>query len=160
MAKPVMVIMQGASGTGKTHVACAMQRQFMACGLQVALVSADHFMRNARGDYVFSPQKLQDAHESCFRDAASAVSLGHCVIVDNTNTRRFEAGRYIELARENGYDVQVIRTDARCWENCHGVPADIIEKQRARLEDLLDTSCSPRRIAEGRPLEDADGDDS
>ena len=65
------------------------------------------------------------------------------IIIDNTNTQKWEARPYIILAQEFGYSVE-IRETSTPWakdaaelakRNVHGVPLQSIEAMLARWED-------------------------
>lgn len=135
---PTMFIMRGLPGSGKSTLA-----RMMATGLSshkhVVVVSADdYFMRD--GVYEFDPTKIALAHGQCQQRAKGACADGVTVIVDNTNTQRWEMEPYIALARTYGYDLQVITVETSlsasdlAWRCSHGVPVETIQRMRDNWE--------------------------
>lgn len=60
------------------------------------------------------------------------------IVIDNTNTRKWEMQRYYDTAIEAGYAVDVIRLVCdpakAASRNVHQVPADAVAKMAARFE--------------------------
>lgn len=134
----MLILMQGASGSGKSTIA-EMIRYMMSDRFgQAIIVSADHYMTDHTGEYRFNPAQLGYCHACCQGDAERLlINPEAIVIVDNTNTTRREAQPYLAMATRYGHKVQVIRVDSRDFENTHGVPEETVVRQRGRMEDLL-----------------------
>jgi len=75
--------------------------------------------------------------------AHQAMSIGiGMVVIDNTNTRRWEFEPYLELAEQFGYEVEKItigqfdESNLKVYanRNKHKVPLDTIRKQAKRFE--------------------------
>lgn len=124
----MMYILRGVSGSGKSTFA-----EKLAEALGAMVVSADHFFEEIDGEYKFDPRKLPEAHKFCQERAAFGIEMGVDVIVDNTNTCRWEMEPYLKLAAEFNVLVTVIHVQGQ-FENVHGVGADIVQKQMERFE--------------------------
>ena len=57
-------------------------------------------------------------------------------VVANTFTRRWEMQPYMDAAKRCRVPVRVIEARGK-WANSHGVPADAIERMRARWDWLM-----------------------
>lgn len=140
--KKICFILFSASGAGKTTLAYELAKDD-----SYVIVSADHyFEENLNGfnkTYVFNPKLLGQAHQECRENFYDAIKQGKHVIVDNTNTRRSEWAYYVDMAKENGYEVVFIEPDT-AWKynvdelvkrNRHNVPRSMIEKQVERIKN-------------------------
>jgi len=94
--------------------------------------------------YIFEPSKLGKAHEWCRIRAELAMELGlEVVVIDNTNTQRWEYQDYLDLAEEYGYQVEIVAVGSRdesalihyAQRNVHGVPLSVLKKQASRFEE-------------------------
>jgi predicted kinase len=104
----IMVIMRGLPGSGKSSLA-----RILARNLSPNLIcSADSYFETKDG-YQFSKDRLSAAHAACLERAEDIVSYGGTVIIDNTNSRRSEYQKYIDLADENNYDIYIIEIACR-----------------------------------------------
>lgn len=131
-----VIIMQGLSGSGKTTLA---QANFP----NATVVSADRFFEQGPLEYHFMPSLLGKAHAWCMSNFIHALGRGDStIIVDNTNTERWEWQNYVKLAELLGYKWGVIdmsegdkSTDEELTaRNVHGVPLEVIERQRERYD--------------------------
>lgn len=141
-----LIIMRGVSGSGKTTRANAIVTEFhSSCANGKAIIcSADQYFVNEHGQYRFDPKLLPAAHTYCFSRAAAAMELGaELVIIDNTNTRKWEFARYEGMASKFGYTVshEVVGNvgsadDLRSYaaRNTHGLSINDIIKQADRFE--------------------------
>ncbi|XP_020383616.1 NEDD4-binding protein 2-like 1 isoform X2 [Rhincodon typus] len=108
----------------------------------VILSTDDYFIRED-GSYLFQKYLLDEAHEWNHERAKSAMRLGRStIIIDNTNTEAWEMKPYVNMARENGYEVKFREPDTP-WKfdirkltriNSHGVPRETIERMKERYE--------------------------
>ena len=82
---PVLFVMRGLSGSGKSTVVRAIVRAFPGA----TVCSADSFFEDtATGEYRWRADGLRAAHEECQKSAEDALeNSGGVVIVDNTNVR-------------------------------------------------------------------------
>lgn len=133
-----MIILRGVSGCGKSTRArelCSKVSTAIICSAD------DYFMIN--GKYTFDPAKLEKAHEQCRSRAEKAakdsVSL---IVIDNTNTCHWEYKAYIDIGKEYGYDIEIIKVGSLdddslksyAKRNKHGVSLQIIRKMAKRFE--------------------------
>lgn len=132
------VIMQGASGSGKTTVA-----RVIANVIDAVIHSTDD-LRMVDGKYVFILAETPRRHIQNQRNAELSMRNGINVIIDNTNIRRWEARPYVEMALRYGYTVRFIRCTGE-YPNEHGVSDDRVQKMRNTIEDLTIESCLSAR---------------
>ncbi len=81
--------------------------------------------------YVFVGENIKAAHEWCFQSTRIFLNYGDDVVVSNTFTQLKEMQRYLDLVDHSRY---VIRCTGN-YGNIHNVPADVLEKMKARFED-------------------------
>ena len=141
--KPVVVIMHGVSGTGKSYIAKSLQ--FYSANS--VIVSADEYFQQARvyypdgahetNQYIWKSNLLQNAHNWCRAQFKQAIlDLKACIIVDNTNLAVADYEFYEEQAIANGYRVQhiCIKVDKHeDWPDAHNVLAATKQRQYNRL---------------------------
>lgn len=162
---PVMIMMCGASGSGKTTTAHILiselkrpkpvpqsvidsGRGIIIAGKRAAdrsciIVSADdYFLR--LGEYKFDPTKLPDAHAECYRRANEAVkNRVEIVVIDNTNTKSADYQKYVDLAEKNRYTVAWVMAEspwANSAEGCYekstkAVPLYVIQRQLKEIAE-------------------------
>jgi predicted kinase len=131
-----VVICRGISGSGKSTKA-----RELAKGSQGSVIcSADDFFVN-NGKYNFNPRLLRNAHQYCFKKFTDSLQEGiQLIIIDNTNTQRWEYEKYVDHAQAAGYEVEIIAMpfidpELAAKRNVHGVPLDVIKKMQARWEN-------------------------
>jgi predicted kinase len=132
---PTLYIMRGLPGSGKseatTHIYGA------------TVCSADDFFM-VDGEYVFQPHLIGKAHAECQVKALKAMGRGqHSVVIDNTNTQKWEYAIYLAMAEVLGYEVCETTVGGRSPEeialyaerNTHGVPLRNIQAMADRWEE-------------------------
>lgn len=139
-----LYIMRGVSGSGKSTRAKEIIQNALSNGKQAIVCSADdYFVNRKSGEYEFDAKKLSAAHSYCHTRADTAMYLGvDCVVIDNTNTRHWEYERYVELAEEHDYNVnvetvgQLDESNLKVYanRNRHGVSLDMIRTQAKRFQ--------------------------
>jgi len=127
------IILRGVSGSGKSTKAREL------AGETGKIHSTDDFFM-VNGKYVFDPAQLPRYHKLNFEAFKADLALGVSpVIVDNTNTRKWEYENYLEAAKAAGYDVEVISIPhidpaLAAIRNTHGVPEAAIRRMISRWE--------------------------
>ena len=139
--KPIKraIIMRGLPGSGKSTLAKKIASESTS---SVICSADDFFMRN--GEYKFNPKMLWKAHETCIKKFETHLKKQtEIVILDNTNTKKWEYAEYIELAKTHNYEIE-IKIPETSWafdidicakRNSHGVPAEAIERMKERWEN-------------------------
>lgn len=121
-----LVLIRGLPGSGKSTIARSMAGYVH--------LEADMFFAQD-GEYKFDAGKIKDAHAWCQAMTRDALSQEKDVVVSNTFTQQWEMIPYIRMATEYGIVAQIIEAKGN-FMNVHGVPPEVIEKMRARWEDL------------------------
>ena len=124
---PTIYIVRGVPGSGKTTYV-----QDNLAGTD--WYESDMYFTKKDGSYLFIPRFLGDAHNWCQASVHTAMTTGHDVVVSNTFTKLWEMQKYLEMAKEFGYSVTVIRCTG-CYQNVHGVPVVKVQQMRNRFED-------------------------
>lgn len=127
-----LTIMRGLPSSGKST---------KAKELGGYICSADDFFVKD-GVYTFDPKLISEAHAACRAKAMGAMALDvpH-IIIDNTNTQKWEYEKYIRMANDFGYEVVIVDCGAGSCSfeelaerNVHRVPIETIKKMAARWE--------------------------
>lgn len=153
-----VIIMRGLPGSGKSHKVKELveDARLRLDAHEVVICSADDFFmvwdaQQAMLTYKFDPTKLGEAHARCFHKYTVALFAGTpLVIVDNTNSQKWEFEHYQAVARLAGYECETefgtdqhheskhIRIDdvrRFAARNVHGVPLAAVAAMAARWED-------------------------
>lgn len=130
------IILQAIPGVPKTVYAEDVYRDALH-------VSADHFFRDAEGNYRWDPKKLTKAHGQCLRRFIQHITFAEPetmkdVVVDNTNVERWEMSPYVNVAKAYGWEVKIVTFEMDpddAFEKCKlGIPLEVIERADERLE--------------------------
>lgn len=121
-----LFIVRGLPGSGKST---------LAKSLGVFHVEADMFFVTPEGEYLFRPESIGKAHEWCRKTVFLAINSGLSVVVSNTFTTKREIQPYINIAKGAGVEYEILTMNGQ-YGSIHNVPADVIEKMRARWEEL------------------------
>jgi predicted kinase len=132
MAKHLFLL-RGLPGAGKSTLAKQLVGDKDYCHKE-----ADMYFMNAKGEYKFNPSLLKEAHEWCKTEVEFLMKYDHTVVVSNTFTQEWEMKAYYDLAEKFGYKVfSIIVENRHGGVNEHGVPAETLEKMKARFEFKL-----------------------
>ena len=135
-----LFLLRGLPGSGKTTLAEVLfdlhydSTNYMLSSDGVLCVSADDFMVDAQGNYLWQPDLLGDCHRNCLSSAVEAMAHGAIVIVHNTFTREKELAPYEEAAKEYGYRVvRLVVENTHGNTSVHNVPAKTMQSMRDRF---------------------------
>ena len=137
----ICYIIKGLPGTGKSMLA----KNLRDSHTRARVFSTDSFFM-VDGEYQFDPSKLGEYHAlnlakaTRYMESFGPNSDALCII-DNTNTQSWEYEKYEEVAKENGFMVQVITVEWNINDiplyakrNSHGVPEEAIYRMADRWE--------------------------
>ena len=130
--RKTLFIVRGHPGSGKTTL-----------GLMIApcaTYSADDWfemqahMLGKKYKEVWSPAKLETAHDWCKQSTQTAMAIGASrVAVCNTFVKMEQVEPYIELAEQYGYQVSILRCE-NDFDNVHDVPKQTVQKMKLEME--------------------------
>ena len=132
----ILVLMRGVPGCGKSHLANQMKGRG-------SVLSTDDFFMNHRGQYVFNPTLLSEAHDwNKKRTERELKARVNPIIIDNTNLEAWEMQPYISMALRYKYAVELVvpetswNSNARilAQKNTHGVPLPKIHQMLDKLK--------------------------
>ncbi len=132
--KKLFFIMRGVPGSGKSTVAKEITHH------EGVIHSTDSYFYNDKQEYHRVSEKLPEFHEKNFLAFRESLAQNQPIIVlDNTNTRRWEFDRYIHEAEKEGYIIEEIAMpfpdpNEAGERNIHGVPAEAIQRMIKRFE--------------------------
>lgn len=140
----VMVILRGASGSGKTKLAQQIIDDSGIGRFADHVFGADTFFYDSkREQYKFDPKYLEMAHTINRSKAKQHALAGWSpIIVDNTNIRVWEMVPYVQMGVENGYLISILDGMAP-WakdvneliaRNTKGVPDDTLHRMVNKYE--------------------------
>jgi len=138
-----LYILRGISGSGKSYLAKEILSQEGNDKGQI-FSADDYFINRNTGKYEYKADKIANAHTWAQNRAWTAMENGVTpIIVDNTNTKCWEAKPYVEEGLKNGYKVE-IKEPTTPWaknadelfkRNQHGVPLESIKSMLSRWDD-------------------------
>ena len=126
-----LIILRAPSGFGKSTYAI---KHYVSKGY-IHCEADNHFL--VEGEYKFDRSQLHNAHKSCQEKVENALKQGKNVIVSNTSTTRKEVQMYVDIAKRCDASYTVIRLTKQ-FQNTHGVPVEIVESMKARMQDYPD----------------------
>lgn len=129
---PKLILIRGIPGAGKTTHA---QKLFDADKIFVWTETDDYWIRPDR-HYDFNVHRIKEAHTWCLHNTRGWMERSNNmdIAVANTFTQLWEMQKFIDLAEELEYDLEVHRLDGG-FENTHSVPEETIKKMTDRFED-------------------------
>jgi predicted kinase len=139
IAKPIIFLVRGIPGSGKSTFAKHIWDDFVIC-------EADkYFVNKETGEYNFDPSKLKEAHEWCRNEVETRMKDHQAnpqyypeIVVSNTFTQEWEMQSYMDLAKKYGYRVTTLIIENRHGgSNIHNVPEETLDRMRQRFEVKL-----------------------
>jgi len=146
-----LILLRGIPGSGKSTKAKQLASPLYIC-------EADDYWLNCVGDYLFVPEKIGKAHAWC-QNKVSLLMMAKrdTIVISNTNITRKDRQVYIDMAKDNGYEVEIVLPDSpwfneilprirnktftdadvQCFvdKNTHNVPFEAIKRMMTRWED-------------------------
>lgn len=152
----MIVIMRGASGSGKSSLVSEIENDFYSLIDKMNIddlynentfkvCSADNYFYDNDGNYKFDADLLPEAHEACRDSFMDAVNNGaNLIVVDNTNMVKRWYQNYVKDGEFYGYKVVQLFTHSaevseetitEYFERCvHSVPLHSIKRQVSMFE--------------------------
>ena len=124
-AYPVLIVMSGLPGSGKSHLSQRLAQQ-----LSAVVIESDHVRKALFPEPTYSAQESTIVHRTCQRTMRRLLSKGVRVIFDATNLVEFQREVLYSLAERSGAALLIVRTVA---------PEQVI---RERLEQRKDSTQS------------------
>lgn len=154
-----LYVMRGLPGSGKSTLAENLVKAYNEATKKAIICSADDFFMDHRGNYMFDPNRLSEAHEFCMGKADKFMKKGfEAVIIDNTNTEIWQMIPYAKMALSFRYRISIeepntvwklnVRELAR--RNRHSVPQQRISIMKQNWE--MCTTTELVKIARGVPI--------
>ena len=138
-------IIRGLPGSGKSTLAkiIAAAEERVHGQAKVGIYNTDQYFINEEGEYRFDPSKLSEYHLRNLTAFIQDLGDKTVLIVDNTNTQRWEYEKYVAAAEAAGYEVQFITVGQpkskshirKCAKrNVHLCPVEAIIRMSQRFE--------------------------
>jgi predicted kinase len=138
-----LIIMRGLPGSGKSTKA-----RELAGESGIIHSTDDYLIDPVSGKYKFDPQKIALYHEMNLRAAIDSMRSGISpVVIDNTNVQKWHYEKYINAAKEYGYEVEIVAIDPTSYsesdihelaerqKRTHNVPKEVIIDMLNKWED-------------------------
>lgn len=156
-----LTVIRSASGGGKSFLAQSLVADHLLSNKDdtVVIHNTDSIWMSETYDYntmqdlepsykyYFIAELLYEAHKINLAKARLSMEHGiNLIIIDNTNLDKAAYGKYVELAVEFDYELEVKRPDTPWFgnvdehfkRNSHNVPIEVIRRQIKKLEDNPD----------------------
>lgn len=114
-ARPVLVLLSGLPGTGKSYLAWRLAEKF-----PLVIVESDRVRKTLFPEPTYSAEESQTVHRTCHRLVAYFLEQGRDVLYDATNLGEFHREFVYHIAEEKGARLVVVRTVA---------PPQVVEKR-------------------------------
>ncbi len=137
-----LILLKGASGSGKSWLAKALARELNAVVYSTDTLHYKYILPIGEWQYVFQPEKLSQFHKETLKNVTASMG-NKTIILDNTNISFKEIKPYVLAALVHDYSIEIMepstpwRYDAEecAKRNTHGVPLDSIKKMLSRWEN-------------------------
>lgn len=127
MAK--LTLIRGLPGSGKSTLA----KEIVKTNPVAVNFEADMYFIFPDGQYYFVGELIEDAHQWCFEQTKKYLNIDVDVIVSNTFTQFWELSHYVEFAKQNNHQFEII-TCTEQYENIHNAPEKVLERMKERFE--------------------------
>jgi predicted ABC-type ATPase len=143
-SRPVLIVMRGLPGSGKSSVSKRVQQLFQEQSTQVVRICTDEILEMCEGGYLWAGHKMGLYHGIALNIARRSFNADvPVVILDNTNIRTKDFEDYIFDARQKGYLVRVFvvgsfdesAIQASMKRNTHNVPEFAIRRMAERFQE-------------------------
>ena len=133
-----VIILRGLPGSGKSYLTKH------SLGENTAVCSSDGYFRDKFGAYNFNRKLLPEAHSYCCQQFLQAISdRRKLVVVDNTNSMKWEYEIYVYLCRTQGLQCHILEiphpnndiVSAFCSRNVHNIDMVTIKSFTDRWEE-------------------------
>ncbi len=149
--KTRVVILRGLPGSGKSYLATH------CCGPDGIVCSSDSYFSTSKPEgYQFDRKRLPEAHAHCCKQFIQAIADGHgLVIVDNTNSMKWEYKVYVHLSQMLGLEYSIVEIPhpnlniVSCYlsRNVHGLTLAAVKDYTDRWEEDEDSVLVPPALA-------------
>jgi len=151
MQTKTVYILAGINGSGKSTAAAKIIKDHP----KGVVVSADKYMVDAKGKWLFDPTRLGLCHSLCQEAFHEALHENQeTIVVDNTNLCHDHRWVYAQHALSKGYDVTILVFDTEIEtalkRNVHGVPRHTLENQKRKLDlapGIYNLTFDPLKVA-------------
>lgn len=133
--KPILAIMVGVSGSGKSTYADGLKTS-----LNATIVSTDDIRLELTGDAT-DQSKNDQVFATAFRRVDESLAIGKNTVIDATSVDRQSRKKWVQIGKKNGAEVRayVLKTPIevakkRNLKRSRVVPDFVIDKQSKRLE--------------------------
>jgi predicted kinase len=131
--KPVLILLRGLPGAGKTSFARYLKWVVDPHVGQMNYYEADEWFDIYCGS-TFTPGRLKEAHKWCRDRAELALRRGESAVISNTSTEDWEVELYQEIAKKcHAEFVSLIIENRHGGISVHDVPETSINRMRDRF---------------------------
>lgn len=128
LGKPVLILIQGIPGAGKTTLAKRLCKS-----LGIRFYEADQWFARS-GTYKFEQEKLSTAHHWCYGKVKGNLLHKQTCICSNTLTASYFLEKYINLANECSAEYFLIKLNTE-YKSIHNPPVEVIQVMREQLNE-------------------------
>lgn len=154
--RPLLLVVGGLSGTGKSTLARALAASLGCDLLSTDVVRRARFGASGRdagyGEDAYTPKNRAEVYEEIFRQAAGLLEERIPAVLDGTFLSAAQCGEAVDLARRYGADCCLVRCECPAEVALQRIESrrqrggdasearpELFEKQKAELEDLPGT---------------------
>lgn len=128
-----VIIMRGIPGAGKSTLAKKIAEKTGA-----VICSSDHYFERD-GTYKYVKEEISEAWRQCENKARRLLILRQSVIIDNTNVALSDYENYIQLAYNEGAEIEIVElkvpVDVAKARGIHNVPDESYKRFVSRWQE-------------------------